>query len=228
MLIRAVAFDLDGTLIDSAGDIAAATNHSLAQAGFAQLELSKIRSYVGDGSIALMERASGLDRGDRRFSGLMSDFLNHYSELPVAETTLLPGALEVLTTAKRHFRLALCTNKPRRLTSLVLAGLDLERYFDVVVAAGDVPEPKPHPAPLQSVAEQLKVSTRELVLVGDGPQDIGCAKAAGCRSIGVTEEAIHPLGRLIAAGPDACVPLREVPRQLSDWNEQSAAGGASV
>jgi len=86
-----------------------------------------------------------------------------------------------------------------------------------VVAAGDVPHHKPHPAPLERVGELLGVACARLVLVGDGPQDVACARAAGARSIGISEAIIVPLELLRRAGPDALVALREVPALITRW-----------
>jgi phosphoglycolate phosphatase len=123
----------------------------------------------------------------------------------------------------RHLPRALCTNKPRVTTGAVLERLGIAGDFDAVVAQGDVPQTKPHPAPLQRIAELLGVPCSRLVLVGDGPQDIECARAAGARSIGISEALIVPLERLLEARPDQVVPLAEVPSLIERWRREPAA-----
>lgn len=216
--IAGVVFDLDGTLIDSCTDIANAANHCLVRAGLAARSEAAIRGFIGDGSRKLLERASGLAPGDPRLAQLLECFFEFYTAHAADHTRLIPGAREVLQ-ALAHVPRALCTNKPRAATVAVLSALGIEREFDAVVAAGDVPHTKPHPAPLQRIAELLGLDCARLALVGDGPQDVACAAAAGARSIGISEALIVPLERLLAARPDIVVPLREVPRVIEGWRQ---------
>ncbi len=214
--VGGVVFDLDGTLVDSCEDIAQAANHCLEGAGFAPRRLDEIRSFIGDGARLLLARAAELAPMDARLDALLASFSAYYTAHAADHTRLLPGAREVLS-ALAHLPRALCTNKPRETTLALLEALDVHTQLDVVVAAGDVPHHKPHPAPLERVSELLGVPTRRLVLVGDGPQDIECARAAGARSIGISEAIIVPLERLRAARPDAIVPLGEVPALIARW-----------
>lgn len=223
--IGAVVFDLDGTLVDSARDIARAANHSLREAGLAERSELEIRGFIGDGSRALLARAAGLPPDARELDALLSSFLEFYGEHPVDSSCLLPGVRDVLDSL-RHLPRAVCTNKPRATTGAVLRGLGIDGDFDVVVAAGDAPFVKPHPAPLELVAERLGVECERLVLVGDGPQDVACAKAAGARSIGISDAVIVPLERLIAARPEVVVPLREVPSVIASWQRRAQADSA--
>jgi 2-phosphoglycolate phosphatase len=211
-----VVFDLDGTLIDSAADIARATNHSLRAHGLPERSEDEIRGFIGDGSRLLLARASGLPAASPELEAMLQGFFSFYTEHAVDQTRLMPGARQALD-ALSHLPRALCTNKPRPTTLAVLRGLGIEREFDAVVAAGDVPHHKPHPAPLQRVGELLGVPCERLVLVGDGPQDVACAKAAGARSIGISEAVIVPIERLRAAAPDVIVSLAEVPAIVARW-----------
>lgn len=211
-----VVFDLDGTLVDSCEDIAQAANFCLAGAGFPPRTTAEVQTFIGDGSRVLLARASGLSTADPLLDEMLERFFVYYTAHSIDHTRLLPGVRDVLA-ALSHLPLALCTNKPRVTTLAMLEGLGIDAAFDAVVAAGDVPHHKPHPAPLQRVAELLGVSCERLVLVGDGPQDVECARAAGSRSIGISEAIIVPLERLRAARPDALVPLVEVPALIQSW-----------
>jgi phosphoglycolate phosphatase len=115
-----------------------------------------------------------------------------------------------------------CTNKPRKTTEIVLRALELENRFATVVAGGDLPRHKPDPAPLFEIAHRLDVKPEELVMVGDGPQDVECGRAAGARTVGVLG-GIADRSRLLAAAPDCVVQsLTELPSVLRRWAAPSA------
>jgi phosphoglycolate phosphatase len=170
----------------------------------------------------LLQRASGLALDDPRLTAMLQEFFVYYTAHAVDHTRLIPGAREVLDQL-RHLPRALCTNKPRVTTTAVLEGLGIARDFDAVVAQGDVAQTKPHPAPLQRVAQLLALPCERLVMVGDGPQDIECARAAGALSIGISEALIVPLARLLAAEPDRVVPLARVPSVIESWQRELPA-----
>jgi 2-phosphoglycolate phosphatase len=214
--VGGVVFDLDGTLVDSCEDIAAAANHCLERAGLATRSVAEIRSFIGDGARLLLARASRLGDADPALDVLLEAFSIYYTEHAIDRTALLPGVREVLAELS-HLPLAVCTNKPRATTAAMLEGLGIARHFAAIVAAGDVAHHKPHPEPLERVSRLLDVPCARLVLVGDGPQDMECARAAGARSIGISEAIIVPLHRLRAARPDAIVALRDVPALIARW-----------
>jgi phosphoglycolate phosphatase len=211
-----IVFDLDGTLIDSRLDIAGAANHALRVHGLPELSLDEISSYVGDGARLLLARAARLEPDAALLDPLLEAFLGYYGAHATDHTTLLPGAREALE-ALQHLPLALCTNKPRATTDVVLSNLRLSSEFKVVVAGGDLPKNKPDPLPLQHIAQRLGLSTAQLVMVGDGPQDIACAKAAGARSVGV-EGGFQVREGLVAAEPDVLLAsLLELPALVAGW-----------
>ncbi|WP_437733990.1 HAD family hydrolase [Sorangium sp. So ce1335] len=191
----AIVFDLDGTLIDSRGDIVAAVNHALEATGRAPLPGQVIVRYVGDGARALCARAAGLPEASPESSPkssedveeLLRHFLAYYERHPLDFTRWMPGAQEMIERLwdLGDLSLCVCTNKPRSTTDAVLAALGVRGRFQAVVAGGDIPEKKPSPAPLLHLAERLGVPPRRMVMVGDGPQDIECARRAGVRSIAV-------------------------------------------
>ncbi|MEI9950974.1 MAG: HAD-IA family hydrolase [Pseudomonadota bacterium] len=211
-----IVFDLDGTLIDSRSDIANAANHALGAQGFSTLSVSEIANYVGDGARLLLARAARLEPSAPALDTLLESFLAYYAEHPTDHTRLLPGAYEALAQLS-HLPLALCTNKPRSITDRVLANLRLPGAFQVVVGGGDLPKNKPDPLPLQYIATQLGLSPSELVMVGDGAQDIACAKAAGAHSVGV-EGGMQGRELLLASEPDILLEsLFALPAALEKW-----------
>ncbi len=203
--IRAVVFDLDGTLIDSVPDIAAALNRCLANEGRATLAEDGVARLVGGGARELVARALGAATPAADVDRVLTDFLALYEADPVRLTRLYCGA-RVLLDALRDASvpLAICTNKPQPLTHLILDRLDLASYF-AVVWGGDTGKPlKPDAACLRTVCEQLGVTPAETLMVGDSHTDIEAARASGCPSIVVAHGyEQRPLDTLRA---DAVVP----------------------
>lgn len=196
-----MVFDLDGTLVDSGGDIAAAANHALRLHGLPELPIRDIAGFVGDGARRLMERASRLPPESARLDALLASFLEYYTDHPAEHTRPVDGADACLAALRHRLPLAICTNKPRAATAALLRALEWSDRFDAVVAGGDTPEYKPAPAPLQLVAARLQVSPADLVMVGDGPQDIESGRAVGCLTVGIPGPLI-PVARLLDAAPD--------------------------
>ena len=211
---RAVVFDLDGTLIDSRGDIAAACNAMLRKAGRAPLSEEVVSGFVGDGARFLVAGALGASQDDPEVDDHLEAFLDYYEAHPLDHTVILPG-VETSLDWLASFPVALCTNKPRRTTLPVLDALGWTTRFGAIVAGGDTVQKKPHPEPLEKIARLLSVSPKELVMVGDGPQDIEAGRAAGALTIGV-RGGILPIERLLAAKPDLLLnTLEELPAALS-------------
>ncbi len=215
--LRGVVFDLDGTLIDSRADIAAATLHALAAHGFPPLPTAELLTYVGDGARPLLARSASLAADDPRVDALLATFLEYYTAHPLAHTVFCAGAERVLASLSPELALALCTNKPRATTERVLAGLGIAERFRVVVAAGDLARHKPDPLPITHIAERLELRPEQLVVVGDGAQDVLAGRRAGARTIGL-RGGIQPLERLLAAEPEALLDsLEQLPATLAAW-----------
>ncbi|AKT36910.1 HAD family hydrolase [Chondromyces crocatus] len=217
----AVVFDLDGTLIDSRGDIVAAVNHALSATGRRPLPAQLIVRFIGDGARALCARTAGLPEASDEVEPLLSEFIAYYRTHPVEFTRWMPGAQEALEQIADwdDLTVALCTNKPRQVTESVLSALGVRSRFRAIIAEGDVSERKPSPMPLQWIARVLGMETTRLVMVGDGPQDIESARRAGARSVGLLN-GYAPRERLAEAKPDVLIPtlfeLRDVLRRWRD------------
>jgi 2-phosphoglycolate phosphatase len=215
---RAIAFDLDGTLIDSRGDIAAALNHALAETGHEALPDSVVARFVGDGARMLCARSVGLHEGHPDVQRILDGYLAYYAEHPVVFTRWMPSARETLDEL-RGYKLALVTNKPRKTTEAVLATLGISSLFSAVAAEGDLPERKPSPAPILWVAERLGLCPEQIVVVGDGPQDVESGRRAGSRTVGVLG-GIPSRKRLEAAGADVLIEsLAELPHVMHRWSD---------
>lgn len=195
----ALLFDLDGTLVDSRRDIAEALNRALASVDLAPLALHEVLPLVGDGARVLVERAlrvRGHEPGDALTERARAAFQQAYLAAPCVHTTLLPGAREALALG---LPCALVTNKPRAVTELVLEALGIARAFEATWAGGDGPL-KPAPDGLLAMAARLRVSVQDTWMIGDGPQDVLAARAAGARSIAV--RGIGDEAALLASKPD--------------------------
>lgn len=172
-----IVFDLDGTLIDSALDIAAAANATLAEVGARPLSVAEARGFVGAGApvfVDCMARARGLPDP----AALLPRFMHHY-EKAVANTVIYPGVETALATLKaRGHRLGLCTNKPARPTQAVLAHLGWQALFDTVFSGDSLPVRKPDPAPLLAALDALGADGRA-IYVGDSEVDAETGDRAG-------------------------------------------------
>jgi phosphoglycolate phosphatase len=223
----AVVFDLDGTLIDSRGDIAAAVNHALLGTGRTPLPATVIAKFVGDGARALMARAVRLSEADAQVDRLLELFIDYYTSHPIDFSRWVDGAPDVLDRlSELDMPLALCTNKARPVTDAILGALGVRTRFRAIYAGGDGPEKKPAPGPLLSLAKKLGVEPETLIMVGDGPQDVECARRVGCRVIGVVS-GYTPRERIVAAKPDVVLEgLSELPDIIRRWCDATARWSA--
>jgi N-acetyl-D-muramate 6-phosphate phosphatase len=182
-LLRAVLFDLDGTLLDTAQDLTAALNELRRQEGLAPLEFARIRNYVSHGSAALV-RIAFPRAGEAEFHALRERLLEIYRMGLAVHTRPFDGMLELLERIERDGRRwGVVTNKPAFLTEPLLEQLALRRRASVVVSGDTLPERKPHPRPLLHAAQQLGVTPEASVYVGDAERDVLAARSAGMRSV---------------------------------------------
>jgi phosphoglycolate phosphatase len=175
-----VVFDLDGTLIDSAPDMHRAVNLMLADLGCAPLSLPDIRSMVGDGASALIARALAARQCvSADPTEALATFLEHYESEPTAGTRTFQRVAETLERLQAAgLTLAVCTNKPSRLTHMILERLDINRYFARVVAGDSLPFRKPDPRALLEVIDGFGAAKAATLMVGDSEVDAATAQAA--------------------------------------------------
>lgn len=177
--IAAIVFDLDGTLVDSRGDLAAAVDAVRRDLGLAPLAPGAIEAMVGEGARLLVERALGGERGPEAIEPALAAFFGHYDRLCLRTTRAFPGVGEALSALASLRPLAVLTNKPERFAVRILAALDLARHFQLVVGGDTLPVRKPDPATLRHVAEQLRLPPSACLLVGDSRIDAETAARAG-------------------------------------------------
>ncbi len=183
---KAVVFDLDGTLIDSLPDLAAALNRSLARHGRGPVPLPDVGPMVGDGAKVLLQKGYAtfdLSPTAEDEAVFLADYEVHVTDLtePYAG---IPEALAALTA--EGYVLGLCTNKPEVSARKVLAALDLDRFFPVVIGGDATPYRKPDPRHLAAVLSAMSIDKQDAVMVGDHANDIATASGLGVPSVFVT------------------------------------------
>ena len=182
--VKAIMFDLDGTLIHTAPEIAAAANLMLADLGREKLPYSQVESYIGEGAVVLIKRCltEQIDGEPEAtlFAQAESLFFTHYAN-NVAVSKPFDGVVEGLQAIwSKNLKLACVTNKPEKFTLPLLKESGLADFFDLVVSGDSLPKKKPHPMQLQYICTQFDVLETESMLVGDSNTDIAAAQAAGC------------------------------------------------
>jgi len=190
MVKRAVLVDLDGTLIDTAPDIAAAANATLADFGLAALEIGQVRSFIGEGIAVLVRRSLATRMGAAEVEGKLApaleEFERHYLATNGRYSSIYPGVTQGLREMRRlGLKTACVTNKVLRFAEPLLAHHSLLQQFDTVVAGDSTPAKKPDPAPVLEACRRLGVSPENSVLIGDSAHDARAARAAGASFVAV-------------------------------------------
>lgn len=181
MLPALIAFDLDGTLIDSAADLATAINTMLAGFGREPLSVPEVRRMVGDGVAMLVARALAARHCEQEDPAEAARiFMRHYESDATSLTTAFPGAAEALRALRAAgIPLAVCTNKPARISAGILGSLGLAEYFARVIGGDSLPFRKPDPRVLLALLETFAAAPERSLLVGDSEVDAATARAAG-------------------------------------------------
>jgi phosphoglycolate phosphatase len=175
-----VVFDLDGTLVDSASDIAEAVNRTLVDWSLPRVEEPVIRGWIGDGARALVASAFAHAGKEIELDEVMPGFMVHYAECLLLYPSVYPGVVETLQALReRGIAVAVCTNKPERFVRPLLDALDLGEYFEVIVGGDTLPERKPSALPLLHVVRHFGLQPAQCLMVGDSATDIQTAAAAG-------------------------------------------------
>lgn len=180
----AVLFDLDGTLVDSAPDLAGAANDLRAAHGLPPLPYAELRPMVGTGARGMVGTAFGVAPGDPRFEPLRDDFLARYERRLLQETRVFEAMQPLLAALEsRQRRWGIVTNKALRFAEPLMHGLELHRRAAVLIGGDSTPHAKPHPAPLLEAARRLAVEPARCLYVGDDHRDVIAGRAAGMATV---------------------------------------------
>lgn len=175
-----VLFDLDGTLVDSAADIAEAVNRTLDELGHAREDEATVRSWIGLGTHVLLDSALRHAGSNARVEEVLPRLMVHYEDCLLLHARLYPGTLETLDAlAGAGVAMSMATNKPERMARALARAMGIDGYFAHVVGGDTLPERKPHARPLLHLAGLHGVSPGDTLMVGDSEADAGAAKAAG-------------------------------------------------
>lgn len=206
--VDVVVFDLDGTLIDSARDIAFCVNETLRRLGRPPIDDDMVKSFVGRGVLPLIERAmdatgGGGGPGNRSAPDALALFRELYEAHCLDHTRLYAGIPDVLA-AYGAKTLAVVTNKAEKFTLKILEGLGVRDTFSVILGGDSMDEKKPHPGPILRVLEMAGAAPARGVIIGDSSIDIAAGKAAGIWTCGVLY-GLRPEREIREAAPDAVV-----------------------
>ena len=212
---RAVLFDLDGTLADTAPDLARALNHVRAANGLAPMPLAVTRPYTSSGARGLLKVGFGMEPEDERYEALKLQFLDFYAAAICVDTRLFEGMAELLDQLDQdRLPWGVVTNKAERFTLPLLQGLRLGERAACVVGGDTAARAKPHPDPLLHAAASLQLPPSACLYVGDDLRDVQAARAAGMRVLAAKYGYLGDGGSIESWQADAII---EHPRQVLDF-----------
>jgi len=183
--VRALIFDLDGTLVDSALDLALSVNATLKHVGREPLDHAKIFGFIGNGAPMLVKRSLGAGATEKDVSDALAYFLGYYRAHVLDNTVAYPDVREGLAMMDGR-AMAVLTNKPVRFSEAILQGLGLAKYFRYVYGGNSFEKKKPDPMGVEILLRDLGAEPQAAMMVGDSDVDVRTARNAGIWSCGVT------------------------------------------
>jgi len=181
--MKAVLFDLDGTLVDTAPDLGYALNLQLQRHGRVPLPETQIRPFASHGTRGLLSLGFGITPEDNSFDMMRDEYLAIYDRVFTRSPRLFDGFEEVLSQLEqRGLFWGIVTNKPRRFTQPLVASIHLDKRAAAVVSGDDAPQPKPSPETLLLACQQMNLQPKDCLYVGDAERDIQAGRAAGMKT----------------------------------------------
>lgn len=213
--VDAVLFDFDGTLVDSAPDMAAAANEMRAAQGMHPAPYESLRRMVGSGARGMVAVAFGVKPGEPHYDELRTDFLVRYECRMLQRTAVFAGMHDVLERLHIHaIRWGVVTNKATRLAAPMIQGLGLSQRCAILIGGDSTPYTKPHPEPLLEAARRLGVPAGRCVYVGDDARDVRAGRAAGMATLAAAWGYLGDGEPIHAWGAEAVLPT---PDALLNW-----------
>ncbi|MBV8209276.1 MAG: HAD-IA family hydrolase [Burkholderiaceae bacterium] len=212
-----VLFDLDGTLVDTAEDLAAAVNQCRIRRRLAPTPPQDLRPWTSHGARGLIRQAFGIGPGDAGYEELRAEFLDHYEQALCVHSRLYQGVQQTLAAIEAsQRRWGVVTNKPARFTGPLLRALGLESRAACVVSGDTAARPKPDPAPILRALQECATPAGECIYVGDDPRDIEAGRAAGVRTVVAAYGYLGGADDVAAWGADLVIGR---PEELLAWLE---------
>jgi phosphoglycolate phosphatase len=197
--VRALIFDLDGTLIDSKSDLIHSVNATLLEMGREKLNEETISGYIGHGAPLLVSRALGANTKEEEMRCALTFFLGYYEEHKLDTTCAYPGVTEAMAElSRKQLPMAVLTNKPVRISVRILEALGLANYFRAVYGGNSFETKKPDPFGANTILTELGAAPKEAMLIGDSEVDVQTARNAGTIAVavnygfGVHDRTRHP------------------------------------
>ena len=197
--VRALVFDLDGTLIDSKLDLILSVNATLTEMGRAKLSDEIISSYIGHGAPMLMSRALGGVAKEEELTRGLKYFLDYYEDHKLDNTCLYPGVAETLAKlGQQKIAMAVLTNKPVKMSVRILEALGVANHFQAIYGGNSFETKKPDPLGVKKILDEFRVKAADAMMIGDSEVDIQTARNAGMIATGVNygfgihDRAQHP------------------------------------
>jgi N-acetyl-D-muramate 6-phosphate phosphatase len=212
---RLILFDLDGTLVDTAEDLANAVNRCRTARGLTPIPPSDLRPWTSHGARGLIRCAFGIEPSDQGYEALRTEFLDYYAQAVCVESRLYDGierTLDIIESRGRSW--GVVTNKPARFTGPLLRALGLEQRARCVVSGDTAARPKPDPAPIQHALLTCSVQPGDCVYVGDDLRDVQAGRAAGVRTVVAAYGYLGGATDLTAWGADLVI---DQPLDLLRW-----------
>ena len=218
---RLVLFDLDGTLVDTAEDLAMAVNRCRTRRGLQPTPPPELRPWTSHGARGLIQRAFGLEPDDAGYDELRAELLDNYSQALCVHSHLYEGIEQALAAIEASDRIwGVVTNKPARFTHPLLRALGLEQRASCVVSGDTVARPKPDPAPIRHALDTCAVPAPDCVYIGDDVRDVQAGRAAGVRTIAAAYGYLGGAGDVASWGADFVI---HQPLELLDCLGRSPA-----
>ena len=213
--IQAVLFDLDGTLIDTAPDLAAALNSVLVQQGLEELPYESIRPFVSYGAAGLIRLGFGNELSTEQHTNVKSELIAYYQNNIANQSSLFQGLDTAISHLEKNaIKWGIVTNKPEYLTTPLLKSLNLYNRADCIVSGDQVSNPKPHPESIHLACKLINIPTNKTIYLGDAKRDIQAGKQAGLATVACQFGYIPPDEDINSWQADKIV---DTSVELSDW-----------
>ncbi len=212
--LSCVLFDLDGTLVDTAPDLIACLNKSLIKHGFEKVAYDKVRPYISYGAVMMIQQS--IKNEDQIVQDkILDSMLSFYQDNIAEHSQFFPGMKETLNTIESlGLKWGIVTNKRERFSLPLVAALNLNSRTACVISGDTTANSKPHPEPMLTACERIKVSPEECVYIGDALHDIDAGKNAKMKTLAAVYGYLKPDDNPSSWGADALI---ESPQQLTTW-----------